>query len=35
MEIGSLSPFPQGVEGTERGVLGNYIDLKYRIKLRI
>jgi hypothetical protein len=29
MEIGSLSPSPQGVEGTERGVLGNYIDLKY------
>jgi hypothetical protein len=35
MEIGSLSPSPQGVEGTDRGVLGNYIDLKYRVKLRI
>ncbi|SDS26052.1 hypothetical protein SAMN05216222_1051 [Pseudomonas prosekii] len=35
MEIGSLSLSPQGGEGTDRGVLGNYIDLKYRFKLRI
>jgi hypothetical protein len=34
MKIGSLSPSPQGVEGTDRVGYLIYIDLKFRVELR-